>query len=40
MTKKLKKKELLKKFADASGEETYAKRKSFFEKVKENFKNI
>ncbi len=33
-------KELLKKFADASGEETYAKRKSFFEKVKENFKNI
>ena len=33
-------KELLKKFADASGEETYAKRKSFFEKVKDNFKNI
>ena len=33
-------KDLLKKFADASGEETYAKRKSFFEKVKDNFKNI
>ena len=32
-------KELLKAFADASGEETYAKRKSFFEKVKDNFKN-
>lgn len=33
-------KELLKKFADASGEESYTKRKSFFEKVKDNFKNI
>jgi molecular chaperone DnaJ len=32
-------KELLKKFADCSGEETYTKRKSFFEKVKENIKN-
>lgn len=33
-------KELLKKFADASGEESYTKRKSFFDKVKDNFKNI
>lgn len=33
-------KELLKKFGEASGEESYAKRKSFFEKVKDNLKNI
>ena len=33
-------KDLLKKFADDSGEVAYAKRKSFFEKVKDNFKNI
>lgn len=33
-------KDLLKKFGDASGEESNPKRKSFFDKVKENFKNI
>lgn len=33
-------KELLQKFGEASGEETYAKRKRFFEKVKDNLKNI
>ena len=33
-------KELLKKFGEASGEESYTKRKSFFDKVKDNLKNI
>lgn len=32
-------KELLRKFAETEGEEGYAKRKSFFDKVKENIKN-
>ena len=33
-------KELLKKFGESAGEESYTKRKSFFDKVKDNFKNI
>ena len=33
-------KELLKKFGESTGEESNPKRKSFFEKVKDNFKNI
>ncbi len=33
-------KDLLKQFGEATGEESTPKRKSFFEKVKENFKNI
>lgn len=33
-------KDILRKFAEADGEESYTKRKSFFEKVKDNFKNI
>ena len=33
-------KELLKKFGEATGDEATPKRKSFFEKMRDNFKNI
>ena len=33
-------KDLLRKFAETEGEEGYTKRKSFFDKVKDNFKNM